>query len=283
MRLNPRFDFRKRNAINRFTVLGLMTLVLGLVGTSRFTSAQELPADGQVFQPPSESELIGREVPNIELITSAGQLTTLAELSSERPIFTTLVFSRCAGICSPYLGLLKKTVKSVGGSGNQYQMVVISFDLRDAQSDLLALAAHHELASDSGWTFAAPRTEADRDALCQAFDFDYRWDEQRQQYDHPAITVGLRGNRIVRLSVGEEISPARFREMIAELRGQYVPVYPEPGARATLFRCFDYDPQRGFTPNWGMLVLVAPAMVTLVVVVTLFWLVKPKPFSNGSR
>lgn len=257
-------------------------LVFLALGTT-CASSQELPDENLLFVPPTETTLVGRRLPNIDLLSADGNALTLDELSADRPIFLTLVFSRCAGICSPYLGLLRKAVSAAGGSGQQYQMVVVSFDMRDAQADLRALIEHHSLQNDRGWTFASPKLEADRDLLCNSLDFDYRWDEERQQYNHPAMTVAVRAGKIVRLSVGEEITPARFREMIAEASGQYVPIYPEPGATAALFRCFDYDPQRGFTPNWGMMILVAPAAVTLILVVVLFRLANTRQRFQSSQ
>lgn len=59
-------------------------------------------------------------------------------------------------------------------------------------------------------------------------------------------------------------------EMLADARGEFVPIYPDPGRRGTLFRCFDYDPRRGFTPNWGMLILVFPAAAALILAAGIF-------------
>src|SRR5579875_4180231 len=80
-------------------------------------------------------------------------------------------------------------------------MVVISFDLRDRPEDLMALAKYHGLEADRGWTFAVPASKEERTALCRSLDFDFRWDEERQQYNHPAITVALRAGKVVRISV----------------------------------------------------------------------------------
>ena len=232
--------------------------------------AQEIPDPDLIFQPPDESRLFGRKVPDVGLRYADGSSGRLSELWAERPVFVTLVFSRCAGICSPYLGLLKQTVEQVGSSGESYQMVVISFDGRDRPEDMMALAKHHGLEADRGWTFAAPASQEELTELCQSFDFDFRWDDERQQYNHPAITVALSGGKFARLSVGEEISPGRFKEMLSDARGEFVPIYPAPGRRGALFRCFDYDPVRGFMPNWGMLILVFPGVAALTLAVGMF-------------
>ncbi len=232
--------------------------------------AQEIADPELIFKPPDESRLFGRKAPDIGLRYADGRGGRLSELWAERPVFVTLVFSRCAGICSPYLGLLKKTVEQVGSSGDRYQMVVISFDTRDRPEDMMALARHHGLQADRGWTFATPASQQELTALCESLDFDFRWDEERQQYNHPAITVALRAGTFARISVGEEISPGRFKEMLSDARGEFVAIYPTPGQGGALFRCFDYDPQRGFTPNWGMLILIFPGVAAITLAAGMF-------------
>jgi cytochrome oxidase Cu insertion factor (SCO1/SenC/PrrC family) len=232
--------------------------------------SQEIPNPDLIFKPPDESRLVGRQVPDVALRYADGSSGRLSSLWTDRPVFVTLVFSRCAGICSPYLGLLKKTVKQVGSSGERYQMVVISFDARDRPKDMMALAKHHGLEADPGWTFAVPADSEQLKALCRSLDFDSRWDEQRRQFNHPAITVALRGGKFAGLSVGEEISPAKFKDMVADAWGEFVPLSLAPGQRGALFRCFDYDPERGFTPNWGILILIFPAVAALTLATLMF-------------
>lgn len=245
--------------------------------------AQEIPDPDLIFKPPDESRLFGRQVPDVALRYAEGSSGHLSDLWADRPVFVTLVFSRCAGICSPYLGLLKKTVKQVGSSGERYQMVVISFDVKDRPKDLLALAKHHGLETDPGWTFAVPANSEELTALCRSLDFDFRWDEQSQQFNHPAITVALRGGKFARLSVGEEITPRQFKEMLADARGEFVPIYPAPGQRGALFRCFDYDPERGFTPNWGLLILIFPAVAALTLAALMFMAARVNNPASASR
>jgi cytochrome oxidase Cu insertion factor (SCO1/SenC/PrrC family) len=261
-----------------------MTLLTPVALPTGAAVAQEIPDPDLIFKPPDESQLFGREVPDIGLRYTDGSNGHLSDLWAERPVFVTLVFSRCAGICSPYLGLLKKTVDQVGDSGKRYQMVVISFDARDQPEDMLALARHHGLEADQGWTFAVPTSSKELSALCRSLDFDFRWDEQRQQFNHPAVTVALRDGEFVRLSVGEAISPGRFKEMLADARGEFVPIYPAPGQQGALFRCFDYDPDRGFTPNWGMLILVLPGVTALAIAALMFMAARTiGASSNDSR
>jgi cytochrome oxidase Cu insertion factor (SCO1/SenC/PrrC family) len=258
---------RFKKGLTSIATAAIAMTILHLCGAA---VAQENPNPDLSFKTPEESRLFGREVPDVGLRFADGGNGRLSDLWTERPVFVTLVFSRCAGICSPYLGLLKETVERVGSCGDRYQMVVISFDVRDNPEDVRALAEYHGLESDPGWTFAVPTSSKELAALCQSLDFDFRWDEQRQQFNHPAITVALRAGKFVRLSVGEEISPRRFKDMLADAWGEFVSMYPEPGRRGALFRCFDYDPERGFSPNWGMLIIIFPSVAALSLAAVIF-------------
>jgi protein SCO1/2 len=264
-----------RDRVQEVLIPGVLATILAIGATPTglpvgVAAAQEIPNPELIFKAPDETRLFGREIPGIGLRYADGGSGRLSDLWDGRPVFVTLVFSRCAGICSPYLGLLKRTVEQVGFSGERYQMVVISFDSRDRPEHLMALAKRHGLESDRGWTFAIPSSPDELKALCRSLDFDFRWDEQRQQFNHPAITVALRAGKFVRLSVGEEISPGRFKEMLADAQGEFVPIYPAPGQRGALFRCFDYDPERGFSLAWGVLILAVPAIAACSVAAVVF-------------
>ena len=56
-----------------------------------------------------------------------------------------------------------------------------------------------------------------------------RWDEARQQFDHPALVAGIRNGRIVRLLSGGSVPAVRLQEVVRELRGDFVGAYPLPG------------------------------------------------------
>ncbi len=261
--------FQKRlTPVAAAAVAAMVAASIGL--PTGVAGARETPNPDLTFKTPDEARLVGREIPDVGLRLADGGGGRLSDLWTERPVFVTLVFSRCAGICSPYLGLLKQTVDRVGSSGERYQMVVISFDPRDRPEDVRAMAEYHGLETDRGWTFAVPTSSEELTALCESLDFDFRWDERRRQFNHPAVTVALRDGKFVRLSVGEEISPRYFKEMLADAWGEFVPMHPDPGRRGGLFRCFDYDPERGFSLNWGMLILVFPGFAALTVAVLLF-------------
>ena len=179
----------------------------------------------------------------------------------------TMVFTRCGGICSPYLRALQAADAALDLPAD-VQRVVISFDPRDTPDDMVRTAGHLGLEGRPGWTFGvAPPADVER--LAWALGFWFEWDEDLQQFDHPALLVGVYKGRVARLLVGGSITPLRLSEVVREARGQFIASYPLPGD--VLFRCFDYDPLTGApTLAWGALVLLVPAFGTAVATVVLF-------------
>jgi protein SCO1 len=210
---------------------------------------------------PDEERYINRVLPDILAHSEQIPDLRLSDLWRDKPVLVTMVFARCAGICSPFLSSLKSAADSVGGLSRDYRVVVLSFDPQDTPADMAALARHLGLQNDAGWVFATSLpTEIRR--VADAMGFWFRWDEDRHQFDHPAMLVGVRNGQVLRLLVGGIVSPVRLREVVDELRGGFVRAYPLPGK--VMFRCFQYDPvTQRYRPDWGFLLLFLPGSVAL--------------------
>ena len=216
--------------------------------------------------PPDEARYVTREVPDVAVRT-ADREVLLSALWGEGPLVLTMVFTRCAGICSPYLRALRRADEALD-SPEDVRRVVLSFDPRDTPDDMRRTAEHLGVAGHPGWVLgvAAP---ADVERLARALGFWFEWDDDRRQFDHPALLVGIREGRVARLLVGGSVNAARLGEVVREARGQFIASYPLPGD--VLFRCFDYDPVTGApTLAWGALVLLVPALGTTVTTLVLF-------------
>jgi cytochrome oxidase Cu insertion factor (SCO1/SenC/PrrC family) len=228
------------------------------------------PAPGTL---PDEWRYFNREVPDVAIETTAGTVR-LSALWQRGPVLLTLVFTRCAGVCSPFLRSLRGADEALGAPLD-VQRVVLSFDVRDTVEDMDRTAAHLGVANRPGWVFATA-APADVDRLARAFGFWFAWDASRQQFDHPAMIVGIRQGRVARLQVGGRVTAARLGEVVREARGQFVASYPLPGTAR--FRCFEYDPVTGnATLAPGVLVLLIPALVAGVVTAGLFRRPRSRP------
>jgi protein SCO1/2 len=209
--------------------------------------------------PPDEERLLNTPVPDIWLTTSAGAHVRLSQITAGKPLVLTFVFTRCAGVCSPFVMAWRSADRALGRYG-QYARVVLSFDPRDTTEDMSALGRHLALTENDGWTLAVGDPD-DVQRLASAIGFWWEWDERRQQFDHPAMLAGIRNGRLVRLLVGGSVSSGRLDELMREVSGEFVPSYPLPGR--VPFRCVQFDPTTGrMTLDWGFGLLLVPLATT---------------------
>ena len=133
----------------------------------------------------------------------------------------------------------------------------------------MTMLAHHlDLERDANWTFAVA-SPVDVRRLSAAAGFWFDWDDERQQYDHPAMLAGIRDGRLVRLLVGGVVTSGRLDELVREVSGEFVPSYPLPGR--VRFRCVQYVAATGRVAlDWGFGLLLVPVGVTIVTTAVLF-------------
>ena len=234
------------------TAAALFVLVCAAVAA---TAQPLVPRD----TPPIEERLLDTPVPDIWLTTARGSRVRLSEIPDRRPLVLTFVFTRCAGVCSPFLRSWRAADRALGRQG-QYSRLVLSFDPRDTAADMSALARHLALHDNEDWTFAVSDPN-DLRRLAEALGFWWDWDESRQQFDHPAMLAGIRGGRLARLLVGGSVSSARLDELVREVSGEFIRSYPLPGRVA--FRCVQFDAATGrMTLDWGFGLLLVPVAAT---------------------
>jgi cytochrome oxidase Cu insertion factor (SCO1/SenC/PrrC family) len=217
--------------------------------------------------PPDEDRFINEPLPDIELTTASNAHVMLSSVARGRPLLFTFVFTRCAGVCSPFLASWRAADRSVSSS-QTFRRLVLSFDQRDTAADMGAFARHLGADGDPDWTFAIA-SPPDVQRLADATGFWFDWDESRQQFDHPALIAAARAGRLVRLLVGGVVSQRRLDGLMREAFGEFVPSYPLPsGVR---FRCVQFDVSTGrLTLDWGFLVLLLPVVVSGLLTAVMF-------------
>ena len=236
--------------------------VIALVATASAAGGQ---SDRAV--PPDEDRFLNAPLPNVGLITASGPHTDVTGVAGGRPLLLALVFTRCAGVCSPFLASWRAADEWLSNRGDIAHLV-ISFDPRDTARDMAEFAGHFGLDGNPSWTFAVAAPDDVR-RIADAVGFWYDWDESRQQFDHPAMLAAARDGRVVRLLVGSMVSSARLDELAREASGQFVGSYPLPN-RST-FRCVQYDPRTGrLKLDWGFALLLIPVGVMGVTTAVMF-------------
>jgi len=217
--------------------------------------------------PPDEDRLLNTPLPDVTLTTATDARVTLAAVAGGRPLLLTFVFTRCAGVCSPFLRSWRAADRSVSRR-SAFHRLVLSFDPRDSAADMAGLARHLDAERDATWTFAVAAA-SDVRRLAAATGFWYDWDAQRQQFDHPAMLAGIRDGRLVRLLVGGTVSSARLDELVRDVSGGFVPSYPLPGR--VRFRCVQYNAVTGRVAlDWGFALLLVPVALTGATTIVMF-------------
>ena len=233
-------------------------LLLAAASTDSIAAPRDPRAD-----PPDEDRFLNVPLPDIPITPAAGAATRLSAIGRGRPLLFTFVFTRCAGVCSPFLMSWRAAATS-----RSFHRLVLSFDPRDTVDDMAATARHLGLDMNPDWTFAIAAPDDVR-RLAETTGFWYDWDERRQQFDHPAMIAAVREGRIVRLLVGGTVSARRLDDVLREADGEFVASYPLPGR--VLFRCVNYDPRTGtFAVDWGFLLLLVPAAACTIVTSVMF-------------
>jgi protein SCO1/2 len=244
-------------------VRGAVALLAGMCAITSLRAQSVDPRD----IPPSEDRLLNAAVPDVPLITAAGARVTLSQLARGRPVLLGFVFTRCPGICSPFLMSWRSADRALGEKHN-YLRLVLSFDPGDTSADMSAFAKHHSLDDNDEWVFAVG-DPSDIRRLAEATGFWWTWDESRQQFDHAAMLAGIRDGRLVRLLVGGSITSARLDELVRQVSGEFVRSYPLPGR--VQFRCVRYDPATGRTKlDWGFALLLIPVAATGIGTLAMF-------------
>ena len=217
-------------------------------------------------RPPFEDRFIAQSVPDITVATAMGALP-LSRLWQEKPLVVTMVYTRCGGVCVPYLRFLRDATHSDGGAGRDYRVLVLSFDPRDTVADMKSLAEELGLQSNPAWIFGVTGPDETR-RLASATGYWFTWDPSNNQYDHPALLVGIKDGRLLRMLAGD-VPSVRFREVADELRGRFVRAYPLP-SKVARFRCFQYDASGRLHLDWGVLLMFIPATFAIVCTICIF-------------
>ena len=242
------------------TVL-LATLAWSGAGLAQVAGRQSSPLRDEV-------RLVDRRLPDMPLRLGDGRLVQLSSLWRDTPLLVTFFYHRCAGTCAPFLRLIQNAVQEVGGLGRDYRVLALSFDEADTVADMRLQADAMGLEHDPNWLFAVAES-GDIEQLTSKLEYAYWRDPSNGQYDHESLLVAVDQGRVIRALLGYPMPLSRFRELAWELRGSFVPYYEAPGE--ALLRCFQFDPRTGGSrPDWGLLLLLTPALTAIAVALALF-------------
>lgn len=193
------------------------------------------------------------------------------ELYSGKPLLLALIFTRCTGICTPFLIQLKENLQFKTDSFN---VLVLSFDPHDQLEDMELLAERLELNSNKNWYFGIADSISQ---LNNSINFFPVWDSTKNQFDHDALLVGINNQgfitkKLIGIRQGHDLDL-----MVASISNIFSPTYRLP-TKNNLFSCFNYDPATGKnTPGLGLLFIALPAVVAFLLLISISHFVRKKP------
>lgn len=217
-------------------MLRIIPVFLVLVPAIAFAAASN--PDAFAWQPHP-----GVTVPLGQAFTDeTGRNVTLREFSGE-PVVLALGYFHCSTLCGVVRGDLVAALNDsrlVGG--RDYRLVVLSIDPAETAKDAAAAKAG-DLAQSSGldgrdWHYLV----GDAASVARSVGFPYRYDEQLQQFAHPAGLVVLTASGTVSSYLeGVGYSGKSLRSAVEQAAAGHVADAPSP----VLLLCFRYDAATG--------------------------------------
>lgn len=208
-------------------------------------------------------------------VVGKGQVS-FQELYNQKPLLLALVFTRCSGVCNPFLFQLKENL-ALKTNDKSFNVLVLSFDPRDNMTDMSLLAQRFELENNEQWFFG---TTNSIEELNQSINFYPIWDSIKNQYDHDALLIGINNQgyitkKLIGVRQGHDLDL-----LIASVNNIFSPTYRLPN-KNMLFSCFNYDPKTGENKlGLGLLFIALPAVLTVLLLILISYLVKRKEPKN---
>lgn len=212
---------------------------------------------------------LNQQVPlDVELRDERGRVVRLGEYFRGRPVVMAFVYYDCPMLCSRVLGAMISSLNVLAlEPARDFEVVAVSFDPRETP----AVAAGHKAAvlqryerqgAAEGLHFlTGDRSSIDR--LTKAAGFRYVWDQQTQQFAHPAGVVVLTPDgRLARYLFGLEYGPRDLRFALVEASAGGI----GRAVDALLLYCYHYDPMTG---RYGFVVMRALRLVSGATVLVL--------------
>jgi protein SCO1/2 len=195
---------------------------------------------------------LGEQLP-LDLVfrDESGQAAPLSTYFADRPVVLTLNYFHCPNLCSLLLENLADRLRILPFSlGEQYTVLTVSIDPRETPALADEKKAHvlrtsPTAGSAAGWHFLTGEPAA-IDRLTRAVGFQYVYDDQEDEYVHPAGVVVLTpAGRVSRYLYGPDFPPTDLRLALVEAGQQRIGSLVD----RVLLLCYHYDPASGrYTP-----------------------------------
>jgi protein SCO1/2 len=174
--------------------------------------------------------------------------------NEERPVIVAFVYYQCPMLCMQVMNGISSSLRALTFSaGQEFDVVLVSFDPRDTPSAAAEKKRAHlkywnSANTSGGWHFLTG-DEATIKRVADAAGFNYKWDEQTEQFAHVSgVLVATPEGKLARYFYGVEYSPKELRMALVEAgKGTIGSAIDE-----LLLFCYHYDPETG---RYGVMIM----------------------------
>lgn len=207
------------------------------------------------FKEVSFAQRLNERLPlDAEFHDESGRTVRLGDYFGRKPVVLAFVYYQCPMLCSQTLNGISSALKVLPFTpGDEFDIVIISFDPRDTHESAFAKKQAHlqhwsTQATADGWHFLTGDEETIA-RVTSAAGFTYTWDEKSGQYAHVSgLLTATPDGRLARYFYGVEYSPRELRMALVESGEGRV---GSPVEELLLY-CFQYDPTSG---RYGVVVM----------------------------
>lgn len=226
----------------------LLTLAASAASAQRTTPAATPQTQSSVLREIGFDQKLGEAIPlDAVFKDEAGRSVRLGDYFGKRPVVLNLVYYDCPMLCTVSLNGLASALDVLSFlPGREFELVTISFDPKETPELAAAkkkgyLARYKRPGAETGWHFLT----GDREPIgriTRAVGFRYTWDDETQQYAHPAgLLVLTPEGRISHYLFGIEYAPKDLRLALVDAgRGRIGNALDQ-----VLLYCYQYNPHTG--------------------------------------
>jgi protein SCO1/2 len=241
--------------------------------------AQLLQDDPPALRGIDVTEHLGDTIPlDLEFISGDGDSVQLADyFEAGRPVILILGYYTCPMLCNLVANGVSEAVKQLAWTpGKEFGIVTVSIDSRDteviakAKRDNYIKTLNKPGVSGRDWDFLTGGGDHAR-TLADAIGFQYYYDEEQDQYAHPAlITVLDSEGKICRYLYGVQFRERDLRLALIEAADGKIGNTVD----RIILSCFHYDPDaRGYVVFAAGVMRLggAATLIVMSILLTVLW------------
>ena len=283
----------------RLSVSAFLFLVSVVVATDAHAQMTGAPATGYRREPGTAASVVPRplreigfdqrldeRVPlDVEFKDDQGQTVRLGDYFGHKPVVLAFVYYDCPMLCTMVLSSITSTLGVLSlDAGKDFELVMVSFDPREkpelaARKKAEYVHRYDRPTAASGWHFLTGEPPS-IERLTKAAWFRYTWDDETQQFAHPAgIVVLTPDGRLARYLFGLEYGARDLRFALIEASEGRIGTAVD----AALLYCFHYDPMTGRYGFVVMRVLRVAGAATVLALATFVFVMLRRERSSRRR